>query len=179
LRETVCRAFANTTPIHPLFAAIKPPTQKRTRTKYDRWRCQNCPIGQIDPRNPTGGKTQRCHLSTDDSQVGLPRQCIGYRRAKSPPICLHARALHRAAFGSIEHPIVNRTSIGGTRKNAVKCIHLTYKMPLAQPADRRIAAHCANCVGIKRHQSCTRAHPRRNCCGLDPGVTAANYDNIK
>ena len=74
---------------------------------------------------------------------------------------------------------MNRPCIGCARKDAVKGIDFPHQVALAQAADCRVAAHCTDRRRIKRDQRRARAHARRNAGRFDPGVSAANHDDIK
>ena len=52
-------------------------------------------------------------------------------------------------------------------------------MPLAQPADRRVAAHRADGGRVEADQRDSRAHPRGDGSCLAPGVSAADNDDIE
>ena len=74
---------------------------------------------------------------------------------------------------------MDRGGIGGPRDHAVKGIDLAHEMALAQPANRRIAAHRANRRGIEGDKRDARAHPRGGCRRLDTGMPAADHNNVE
>jgi hypothetical protein len=101
-----------------------------------------------------------------------------HRRLEALAVGLHTRPLHRAALGAIEHAIVDRTGIGGTGNDAIEGVDLAHEMALAQSANRRVAAHRADLVGIETDQR--RARACRAASGrLDAGVTAADHNDVE
>ena len=74
---------------------------------------------------------------------------------------------------------MDRTGIGSARNDPVEGIDLAHQMALAQSADRRIAAHRADCGQIETDQGHARTHPRRHRRGFDPGVSPANHNDIE
>jgi len=74
---------------------------------------------------------------------------------------------------------MDRARIRRAANHAVKRIDFAHQMALTQAADGRIAAHRANRAEVETHQSRARTHPRRTTGSLNPGVTAADDDDIK
>ncbi len=74
---------------------------------------------------------------------------------------------------------MDRRSIGGARDQPVEGIDLAHQMPLAEPADRRIAAHRADRSEIETDQRHPRAHPRRNRRRLAARMPAADDDDVE
>jgi hypothetical protein len=72
--------------------------------------------------------------------------------AKSATIRLNARAPHGRTLTRIKHAMVYRAGIGSASQQAVKRIHLTNQMPLAQTPNRRVAGHCSNFLRVKGQQ---------------------------
>ena len=179
LGKTVRRMFADASALHPLFAAIEPATQKRAGTQDHRRRHQGRAVGKIDPGNAPTIEPQRSRLSGDDGQIILPRHHGLNRRAKALAVGLHTRPLHRAAFRTVEHPVMDRTRIGRARNHPVKGIDLADEMALAQTTDRRITTHGADRCRIERDERGARAHACGNRRRLDAGMPAANHDDIE
>ena len=61
------------------------------------------------------------------------------------PVGLGARPLHGGPLASIEDPELDAGCIGGARHHAVQRVDFAHQMALAEPADRRIAGHLADC----------------------------------
>jgi hypothetical protein len=62
--------------------------------------------------------------------------------------------------------------------DAVERIDLAHQMPLAEPADRRVARHLANRRPLVRQQQRARPDPRRRSRRLAPGMPATNHDDF-
>ena len=69
--------------------------------------------------------------------------------------------------------------IGGPRDHAIEGVYLAHQMPLAQAANRRVAAHRANGIKVETDQRNTRTHPRRNGRCLATGMPAAYHDDVE
>jgi hypothetical protein len=89
---------------------------------------------------------------------------------------LRTRGLHRGALAGIERPKLDPSLIGGFSHQSAEGVNLSYKMPLANPADRRVARHLSERLKLMRKKERPAPHPRTGRGGLRPGVTAA-YDN--
>ena len=74
---------------------------------------------------------------------------------------------------------MNRRAVGSAGHDAAHGIHFTDKMPLANAADGRVAAHLAEVVGPKGHQGDARATPRRGTSRFASGVTTTNDQYIE
>jgi hypothetical protein len=74
---------------------------------------------------------------------------------------------------------MDRGLISGTGHNPAHRIDFADKMPLADPANRRITRHLAKIVGAESQERHARATTRRCASCLAPGVAAANDNYIK
>ena len=74
---------------------------------------------------------------------------------------------------------MDRACVRRAANHAVKRIDFAHQMALAQAADGWIAAHRADGIEVETHQRRARTHPRRTTGSLNPGVTAADDDDIK
>jgi hypothetical protein len=74
---------------------------------------------------------------------------------------------------------VDRGAIGGARHQPVEDVELANQMALADPADRRVAAHLAEVFGAEADQADASAAARRRCRRLAAGMTAANDQDIE
>ena len=70
-------------------------------------------------------------------------------------------------------------SISGPRDDPVKGINLAHQVPLAQPADGRVATHRADCIKVKTDQRDMCAHPRCHSRSLNSGMASADNDDVK
>ena len=94
-------------------------------------------------------------------------------------IGLGARPAHRRAFAAIEHAELDAPSIGHAAHQPIERIDLAHQMPLAQPADRRIARHGADGGEAVRDQRRSRAHARGGGRSLAAGMAATNHNHIE
>ena len=101
------------------------------------------------------------------------------RRLEQSPIGLDARPLHGAALGSIEHAVMDRGGIGGTRNETVEGVDLTNEVALAEAADRRIAAHGAHGFPVEADECHARAHAGGDGSRLAAGMAAADHDHVE
>ena len=56
---------------------------------------------------------------------------------------------------------------------------LPHQVPLAEAANRRVAAHRPDRVEVETHQRGARTHPGRHPSRFDPGMPAADNDDVK
>jgi hypothetical protein len=52
-------------------------------------------------------------------------------------------------------------------------------MTFSEPANRRIAGHCANCSELMGDQCCLGAHTSSRACGFTAGMAAANHHDVE
>ena len=74
---------------------------------------------------------------------------------------------------------MDRPGIGGAGDDPVEGIDLADQVALAQPPDRRIAAHRADCIEIEADQRDVRAHPRADGRGFHPGMAPADHNDVE
>ena len=61
----------------------------------------------------------------------------------------------------------------------VERVDLAHQMPLAEPADRRVAGHLADRRRGDASAAASRAKPRRRGRRLAAGMAAADHDDVK
>jgi hypothetical protein len=74
---------------------------------------------------------------------------------------------------------MDRRRIGRAPDQAVERIDLAHQMSFAEPADRRIAAHRADCREIEAYERGARTHPRGRRRRFAAGMTAADNQDIE
>ncbi len=163
----------------PDIAAIKNSAEEGPSAENNALGGKRRTIGKIDaehspPIHPQGGHFARYHF-----EVTLRGQHALNSRTEQHPVRLDARSPDRAPLRAIEHAIMDCRSIGGAAHQPIERIDLADQMALADSADRRVAAHRPNCLEVESHQGRARAHPGSNGRSLDPGVPAANNDDIE
>ena len=163
----------------PLLAAKHGAAEKCPRAQDHRPSRQSRAISEEDAARPLTIENDRRRLARDLHKIVLPRQAVLDRPAEQLPVGLDARPPHRAAFGAIQHPIMDRGGVGRAADQPVEGIDLADEMPLAQPADGRIAAHRPDGGEIEGHQRSARAHSRGHRRRFASGMTAADHHDIK
>ena len=99
---------------------------------------------QIDAGDAALLHGQSFDRALDDLEIGRRGDRRLHRRAIELAVGLSARAAHGRAFGAIEQPKLDSGGVGDAAHEAVERIDLADELPLAQPADRRIAGHGAD-----------------------------------
>jgi hypothetical protein len=178
-REPVCSVFANTPAFKALLTTKQHPAKKSAGAQHNTPTAKLRPISQLKTRNAPAGQDQCRCLTLYKREPRLRPHLPLHRGPEQHTIGLHSRAPHSAAFGPVEHPVMDCACIRRTAQQTVERIDLAHQMALAQSTDRRVAAHRANRIEIKADKSGVRAHPRRGTSGLNPGVSTAHYDNFK
>ena len=114
--------------------------------------------------------TSRFGCAADRGLHGLPIELA---------VGLGARAAHRRALAAVEHAELDAGGVGDAAHQAVERIDLAHQVALAEPADRRVAAHLADgreLVGDQRRRHAEARGGRRR---LAAGVSAANNDDAE
>ena len=89
---------------------------------------------------------------------------------------LGAGALHRRAFAAVQHAELDAGGIGHLAHQAVEGVDLADQMPLAEPANGRIAGHLADRGEAVGDQRRARTHASRRGRRLAAGMAAADDD---
>ena len=84
----------------------------------------------------------------EEGQIGLILQRLPNGLAVQDAICLGARGSNRGALAGIENPELDTGVIGGNGHDAAQRIDFLDEMPLADPANRRVAGHLTQGVKI-------------------------------
>jgi hypothetical protein len=88
----------------------------------------------------------------EDHQIGLVLEATADRLPVQHAICLRARRAHRRTLARIENPELDACCIGRLGHRPAQGIDFLDQMPLADAADRRVAAHRAECLQVVRQQ---------------------------
>ena len=86
---------------------------------------------------------------------------------------------HRRALAGVEGPEVNPAMVGGHRHRAAQRVDLLDEVPLADPADGRVAAHLPERLDALGEQQGLGARPGRGERRLGAGVAAADDDDVE
>ena len=91
---------------------------------------------------------QIIHRLLEEGEIGLIFQCLPNGLAIQDTVSLGARGSNRGALAGIENPELDTGVIGGNGHDAAQRIDFLDKMPLADPANRRVAGHLTQGVNI-------------------------------
>ncbi len=122
---------------------------------------------------------QVVHGLLEQPQVGLILQPMPNRGLVENAICLRARGAHRRPLGPVEDAELNPRFVRRSRHRPAQRIDLLHQMALADPADRRVAAHLPQRLDVVCQQQRRAAHARRGQCGLGAGMAAADHDDVE
>src|SRR5208282_3354491 len=90
-----------------------------------------------------------------------------------------ARATHGRTLAAIEQAELNAGGVRYAAHEAVESVDLAYQVPLAEPANRRIAGHGADGRKPLGNRGYSRAHARGRGSGLTAGMAAPNDNQIE
>lgn len=114
------------------------------------------PIHQAQPDHPVSGirsgvpvKNQLANLTFIQGHPRLMRHRLTGHKTVVLPVTLGTRALHRRAFGTVQHAEVDHGLIGKVGHRAAQRIHLPCDLPLGDSTDRGVAGHLSNAVFVK------------------------------
>ncbi len=139
------------------------PTQERAGGEHHGTRSDLLALGRDNARNAAVLQDQVFGGGGADFQIGRRRQSRLHRAAIELAVGLGARAAHCRALALVQHAELDAGDIGHAAHDAIQRIDLADQMPLAHPANRRIAGHLADgfeLVGQKQ-RACTHARGRR------------------
>ena len=91
---------------------------------------------------------------------------------------LCARGVHRRPFAPVEHPKLNARRVDRPAHRAAQRVDLAHDLPLADPANGRIAAHLPDGVTIGRQQRRLRPQPRSSKRRFGTGVSRTNHQDV-
>ena len=92
---------------------------------------------------------------------------------------LSSRAVHRRAFGLIEHPKLDAGLVDHPPHFAAECVDFADNLPLRDAADCGIATHRRDHVTAHRQQRGLRAEASRRQCRFTASVTGSDHHYIK
>ncbi len=181
-RKTKCWRITDTPGRSGFFANVNKTTQECSR-------CQNHRTGIIFAPvfgDHTGhaavialGNFKVVNRAFDDRQVFLIGQNILHRFAIQLPISLRAWAAHSRSLGTVQHSELDPSAVNRTTHHTVKRVDLANHMPLAKPANSRVARHFSDTISTVCDQCGFRSHARSRSRSLAPGMAPANNNHIK
>ena len=112
-------------------------------------------------------------------EVRLRRERGLHRLPVELAVGLGARTAHGRTLAAVEHAELDAGRVGDAAHQAVQRIDLAHQMALAEPADRRVAAHLADGRELVGDQRRRHAEPRRGRRSLAAGMPAAHNDHAE
>ena len=136
-------------------------------------------VAEHEPADlPAGIEQQILGRPLDDVETRRFGQQFGDGAAIELAVGLRARPAHRRALAAVQDAELDPGAVDRPAHDAVERIDLAHQMPLAEPADRRVARHLADRRPLVRQQQRARPDPRRRRRRLAPGMPAADHDNV-
>ena len=111
-------------------------------------------------------------------QVGLVLDDLLHPELICLLVRLRPRTVHRRAFAAVEHPELNPGRVDAPPHLPAESVDLTNDLPLGDAADRRIATHRPDGVGVHRQQDGAQPEARRRQRGFDARVPGADDDDV-
>ncbi|EXI71364.1 MAG: hypothetical protein AW07_03696 [Candidatus Accumulibacter sp. SK-11] len=115
----------------------------------------------------------------EDRQILLLLQPAADRLPIEHAIRLRACRADRRALAGIEDAKLDPGLVGRRRHRPAKRVDLLHEMPLADAANRRIAAHRTERLEVVRQQQGFHPHARRSKRRLGAGMAATNDDDVE
>ena len=94
-------------------------------------------------------------------------------------VALRPRRPHRRPARSIQQSKLDADRIGDFAHDAAQRIDLAHQVPFGNSANRRIARHLRDQVGIEREQGGPQPHACRCHRGLASGMSGADHDHVE
>ncbi len=111
-------------------------------------------------------------------QIRLGFHQAADRRLVQAAVGLTAGGAHSRPFRGVQRAPLDAGAVGGVRHGTAECIDLLDQMPLADAADRRVAAHLADRFDVVAEQQGARTRTRGGQCGLGAGMAATDHDDV-
>ena len=115
----------------------------------------------------------------DDRQIFRLIQRRLHRRAIELAVGLGAGTAHCRAFGAVEHAELDAGGVSDPPHQPVERVDLPHQLALAEPANRGIAGHFADCLTVLGHERGARAKTRSRSRSLAAGVPAADHNDVE
>ena len=136
-------------------------------------------VHQLNAANPAIFNPQRRHLGLFDPQVRLALQNLLHANPVLLLIALGAGRPDRRAAAGIEQPELNSNRIRHFAHDAAERVDLADEMTLGNTADRGIAGHLRDQVGVHRDHHGAQSHAGAGTRGLAAGVAPTDHDNVE
>ena len=138
------------------------------------------PSPSTTPGNPPFAPSRsRSSTSPSITEVRCSRIAACIACAVELAVRLGARPAHGRALAPVEQPELDAGRVGDPAHQAAERIDLADEVPLADAADRGIAAHRADRVEAVGHQRRPRTRPGGRARRLAAGMAAADHDDVE
>ena len=184
IRQPDRRRLADASRRNALLADMDQPFEERPCRHHDSARAPRPARKPDDAGHPAFAIRRRLddqilNSVLDQGEVGVFAQDVLHRFAIEFPVRLCPGPAHRRPLGPVEHPELDAAAIRRPAHHAVQGIDFPNQMPLAQPANGRVARHLANGRKLVGDQRGLRPEPRRGRRGLGPGMSATDHDDVE
>ena len=115
----------------------------------------------------------------EQPEQGLVLQPLPDRSPVQHPIGLGARCTHGRPLRAIQNAELNAGFVGGQGHRATQGVDLLDQMSLADPANRRVAAHLSQGFDVVGQQQRPGTHARAGQRGLGASMPPTNHDDVK
>ena len=115
----------------------------------------------------------------EQGEVRLVLQTAADRGFVEDPIRLRAGGPHGGPLARVQNPELDAAFVGCDRHGAAQRVHLFHQVPLADPADRRVAAHLAEGLDVVGQQQRLATHARSSQGSLGTGVATTDHDDVE
>ena len=153
--------------------------QKRSGRQHDGARGQLGPVRQPDPVHAVGVTQEVLDGAHDQLEPWEPSHPLGDRLAIAVAIGLRARRLDRVALAGVQQAELNSGLVDRLAHPTAQGVDLPRELALAEPADRRVAAHFADAVRPERHQRGSGSELAGGARGLGTGVARPDDDHVE
>ena len=179
LRQAERRLFADAARRDLFVADMDQAVEEGAGRQHDPPRRNAPAVAQHEPADmPAGIEQQILGRPLDDVEIRRFGQQFGDGAAIELAVGLRARPAHRRALAAVEDAELDPGAVDRPAHDAVERIDLAHQMPLAEPADRRVARHLPNRRPLVRQQQRARPDPSRRRRRLAPGMPAADHDDV-
>ena len=177
--ERLCREHAVRPAVARIVANDDAPAKEgagRDNHRFSRMARADCGHNRADSA-PLG--LDRNDLVLHQPQVFLPLERVLHIGAVFDAVSLRAQGVHRRAFATVEHAVLDTGRVGRARHLTAQRVDLAHQMPLRRAADRRIARHVADRIQIDRKAGRMHPEPRRGERSFNARVPRADYNDVK
>ena len=162
-----------------MLADNDPAAEACTRRDYDRF-CAVCHAeGGTHAGNGSVFDKHLDHLGLNKRQVRGVFKRFLHVIAVSDAVSLHTQTVYGGSLAGIEHARLKHNAVRSPAHLAAESGKLKNKMPLAGPADRRVAGHVADEIHIHCKYGGFFAHTGRRKRRFDSGVSRADDNRGK